>query len=144
MARVGDRLAHVTCAEHLIFKLSIYDTFNLTSKPAQHITLPGFEAGNKSSKPKVQQILFSPDSTYLAVSRSDNVTHVYDSRYLRQPFLQELPHGPATEGATDDCQYGISKIEWIEDPTYGLGLITCGADGSFFVIVSYTVLDYAH
>lgn len=128
----GTRLAHVTCGNNRIFKLSIYDTQTGDYARAQEITLPPFVSNpnNAGVRPSVQQVLFSPDSVYLAVARSDNITHVYDSRFLNQSFLYEFPHGPAVEASEDDKYYGIPKIEWLEDRTHGLSLVSCGADGT--------------
>ena len=128
----GTRLAHVTCKNNRLFTLSLYDP-QANHKRVQEITLPGFNPGLAGAgfKPSVTQVLFSPDSVYLAVARSDNVTHVYDSRFLNQSFLYDLPHGPAVEATEEDGQYGIAKIEWLEDRTQGLNLVTCGADGLY-------------
>lgn len=75
---------------------------------------------------------------YLAVARSDNVTHVYDVRFLTsRHVLYELPHLPADEGMKDLTQFGVPKIEWLEDPHYGLGLVSAGGDGSFRLLDAF-------
>lgn len=122
-------MAHATCGEHNVFKLAIYDLKKLT-RPIKDITLPPFVLPPDSeSKPRIQQVLFAPDSRLLAVARSDNVTHIYDARFLGRSILYELPHGSANEATKEDGQYGINKVEWLEDGGHGLNLVSCGADG---------------
>ena len=122
-------MAHVTCTEHSVFKLALYDLKAL-KKPTKEITLPPFSLPrDANTKPRVQQVLFASDSIHLAVARSDNVTHVYDARFLGPRFLYELPHGSADEAIKEDGCYGIYKVEWLEDGKSGLNLVSCGADG---------------
>lgn len=129
MNLTGTWLAHATCSENNIFKLSLYDPDRLR-QPAQEIELPKFALTPDSDhKPRIQQVLFSPDSVYLAVARSDNLTHVYDARFLGPRYLYALPHGPAVEATREDSQYGINRIEWLQDGAHGLSLVSCGADG---------------
>ncbi|GJE86008.1 WD40 repeat-like protein [Phanerochaete sordida] len=120
----GTWLAHATCSEHTTFKLALYDTNNLR-RPARELCLSEFDS---ESKPRIQQVLFSPDSVHLAVARSDNVTHVYDARFLSRR-LYDLPHGAAVEATKADGEGGIYKVEWLENGVHGLSLVSCGADG---------------
>ena len=130
----GTQLAHVTCAKSGVLKLSMLDT-RTQYMPDQEIILPPFElktgrhANEGTQKPYVQQVLFSPDSLYIAVARNDNIAHVYDARFLKKGPLYELPHLSPDEGSEEDNYYGIPKIEWLEDRTRGLSLVSCGADG---------------
>ncbi|EKM60948.1 uncharacterized protein PHACADRAFT_84022, partial [Phanerochaete carnosa HHB-10118-sp] len=126
---IGTWLAHATCGEQNIFELTLYDLKNL-HRPITDITLPPFTLQpDLDCKPRVQQVLLSPDSIYLAIARSDNVTHVYDARFLGRRVLYEFPHGAAVEATKEDGQYGIYKVEWLDDGTHRLNLVTCGADG---------------
>ncbi|KIP12594.1 hypothetical protein PHLGIDRAFT_113670 [Phlebiopsis gigantea 11061_1 CR5-6] len=130
----GTQLAHVTCASSGVLTLSVLDT-RADYKSRQEITLPRFvfktgrNAKESIARPYVQQVLFSPDSLYIAVARNDNVTLVYDARFLNKGPLYDLPHLSPDEGSEEDNYYGIPKIEWLEDHTRGLSLVSCGADG---------------
>lgn len=84
----------------------------------------------------VNQMLYSPDGLLLAVSRSDNVTHVYDSRFLGQ-ILYRFKHKPGMEGSMDDTKYGVCKIDWMVNPwTQHLSLASGGADGTYFAVLA--------
>lgn len=78
----------------------------------------------------VNQLAFSPDGNLLAVARSDNWVHIFDSRKLKEPCL-EFYQGPSLAMAHNRCDgyYGIacSNDMWIDE---GAGLITGGGDGT--------------
>lgn len=130
----GDRLAHVTCDDQLSFELSFYDPRLALVKRISSVTLPALPI---LDTPRVQQVLFSPDSAgvLVAVARSDNKTHVYDSRFLGKNVLYEFPHIPAIEGTEEDRKYGVYKVEWVQDPVHGLGLVSFGADGTLHFLM---------
>ncbi len=81
-------------------------------------------------KSAINAVSFSPDGIYVAVARSDNVTHVYDSRFLGRDILYDFPHRPGTEGTVEDTKYGVVKLDWVEGPGSALSLVTGGADGT--------------
>ena len=127
---IGKQLALVT-KKGGMFRLSIYDALR-DSEPAS-IELP---IQSTHTGFRIQQVLFSPDSTLLAVATSDNVTYVYDSRFLGRGALYEFCHADGTEGNVEDTTYGIPKVEWYENTISGLGLISGGADGILLLSTS--------
>jgi hypothetical protein len=106
--------------------------------PTQSITLDTFFAGARTGLPQVEShegevraVSFSPDGLLLAISRSDDELHIYDSRFMgrsREPMRRYLHWG-------DDCcvggdKWGIVDAVWV-DGWCGRqqGVITGGSDG---------------
>jgi WD40 repeat protein len=83
---------------------------------------------------EINRPAFSPDGLLLALPRSDNVTHVYDSRFLsaeRGPVLH-LAHGPHKTQASSQFHYGVVCASWVSND-FGCprtGLVTGGNDGA--------------
>ncbi len=86
---------------------------------------------------EVRAISFSPDGLLLAVARSDDELHIYDSRFMgrsREPMRRFLHWG-------DDCclggdRWGIVDAVWVDGWCgKGLGVITGGSDGEIFITI---------
>jgi WD40 repeat protein len=79
---------------------------------------------------------FSPDGIYLACARDDNVTHVWDARFMggkAQP-CHILEHGPSKkENVYHDHNNGITSIAWASqyDASSPPLLATGGDDGEY-------------
>lgn len=76
---------------------------------------------------EVSRATFEPGGIYLALARSDNTTHIYDSRYLNR-VLAVFPH---EEGDTPlKEKFGVVEAHWATSfDTKKLGLLTGGTDG---------------
>jgi hypothetical protein len=93
--------------------------------------------GSSQSEPRegeVRAVSFSPDGLLLAVARSDDELHVYDSRFMgrsREPMRRFLHWG-------EDCclsgdRWGIVDAVWVDGWCgRGLGVVTGGSDGERF------------
>lgn len=83
---------------------------------------------------EVNNATFSPDGIYLAVSRSDNTVHVYDSRWDGR-LLHKFSHGSSKDVCNSAC--GVVRSEWVSRSKSGgsHGLVSGGEDGasSFFI-----------
>lgn len=77
---------------------------------------------------EVNSASYSPDGIYLAIARSDNITHVYDSRMLGRGPLYGFEHDTRINPPGGDM-YGVIDAQWVE-VAGALGLITGGADGT--------------
>jgi WD40 repeat protein len=83
---------------------------------------------------EVRAVSFSPDGLLLAISRSDDELHIYDSRFMgrsREPMRRFLHWGD------DYClggdRWGIVDAVWVDGWCgKGLGVITGGSDGEIF------------
>lgn len=77
----------------------------------------------------INQVSYSSDGVYIALARSDNSVHIYDSRFLDRR-LYNFKHERPSEGTLDDEKYGVYQIQWMDCPNTGrTGLISAGADG---------------
>lgn len=140
---IGNELALVTCTAGQQFHLSLYDVRAPSETYlARHVHLeplaPWYEDTDVTHgdptinklPSTVNQVSYSPDGVFIAVATSNNVTHVYDSRYLNR-ILYEFPHQPGVEGTVDDTKFGVYKIDWMVNPlTDRLSLVSGGADGT--------------
>ena len=117
--------------------LRLYDIRRKNGQhPLQHIQLDPFYLGPDSSpleprEGEVRAVSFSPDGLFLAVARSDDELHIYDSRFLgrsRAPMRRFLHWG-------EDCcltgdRWGIVDAVWVDGWCgKGLGVVTGGSDG---------------
>ncbi|KAI0694345.1 WD40-repeat-containing domain protein [Cytidiella melzeri] len=138
----GDSLALVTCGEGQRFELSIYDIrSNLCRGKARNVELDRLprwyeeteansaDASINKLPSSINQVSYSSDDVYVALARSDNSVHVYDSRYITRVLYRFL-HDVPTEGTLDDAKYGVYRMQWMDDPNVGkLSLVSAGADG---------------
>jgi WD40 repeat protein len=119
----GEQLALFTsCPKHF---LRLYDLRDY-KHPKAKITLESFAA--LSTVDEVTSPSFSNDGRLLAVPRSDNTTHIYDTCFLRDP-LMTFTHGPRM--SAHGGAFGVVKAEWIEGQLgcRARGLLTGGSDG---------------
>jgi hypothetical protein len=97
---------------------------------------PASSAELEPREDDVTGVRFSPDGLLLAVARSDDELHVYDSRFLgrgRDPMRRFLHWGE--DGFVGGDRWGIVDAVWVDGWCgRGLGIVTGGSDGerSFF------------
>ena len=129
-------MALCTAARDGAHLLRLYDIRRKNGQhPLQKIQLDPFNVGPESSQlereGEVRAVSFSPDGLLLAVSRSDDELHIYDSRFIgrsRAPMRRFLHWG-------DDCcltgdRWGIVDAVWVDGWCgKGLGVVTGGSDG---------------
>jgi hypothetical protein len=88
----------------------------------------------------VTAVSFSPDGLLLAVARSDDEVHVYDTRFMgqgREPLRRFLHWGDNCCMAGDE--WGVVDAVWVDGWCgRGLGIVTGGSDGEFSSISSLT------
>ncbi|KAH8991931.1 WD40-repeat-containing domain protein [Lactarius akahatsu] len=109
----GERLAICTVGPR-----QVYDVRRRNGQePIQHIRLDTFdsgspEPGSHANEDQVTTASFSPDGILLAVARSDDELHLYDSRFMGRN------------------KWGIVDAVWVNGWCgRGFGIITGGADG---------------
>ncbi|KAI0249503.1 WD40-repeat-containing domain protein [Lactifluus subvellereus] len=131
----GARLALCTAALDGTHFLRIYDVHRGNGQRAtQEVQLNHFHADftqSASQEGEVTAVSFSPDGLLLAIARSDDEVHVYDSRFMGQgigPMRRFLHWG-------DDCcmagdKWGVVDAVWVNGWCgRGLGIVTGGSDG---------------
>ena len=116
---LGERLALVTKDLNEVH-LRIYDIKSKNGRvPICSTVLPNFLGD-------INRATFEPGGVYLALARSDNTTHIYDSRYLNKAvsiFAHE-------QGDTTQDTFGVVQAQWTSSfDTRRLGLLTGGIDG---------------
>jgi len=90
-------------------------------------------SGSQPDPPEgeVKAVSFSPDGLLLAVARSDDELHVYDSRFMgssREPMKRFLHWGE--DCCLDGDRWGIVDAVWVDGWCgRGLGVVTGGSDG---------------
>ena len=113
--------------DHGIHTLKIYDVRRRDGRnPIQDIQLDPFE----SESGEVMTTSFSPDGIMLAVARSDDELHLYDSRFMGrngEPMACYLHW-------EDDCcvgeKWGVVDAVWVDGWCgRGFGIVTGGSDG---------------
>ncbi|KAK0464558.1 uncharacterized protein EV420DRAFT_1516966 [Desarmillaria tabescens] len=93
--------------------LRLYDIRNRHNRASKHIILDQPNAGRADLE--VNCASFSPDGRFLAVSRNDNKTHIYDLRMLDKGAM---------------ISFGVVYSEWVTQNSNGrMALITGGEDG---------------
>jgi hypothetical protein len=88
---------------------------------------------------EVNRARFSSDAIYLAVSRNDDVTHVYDARMIGRGILHVFEHTSTTRNTPGVDSYGIMEAYWVENSTRRLGLMTGGNDGDHYLIAFFYI-----
>jgi len=71
---------------------------------------------------------FSPDGMYLAMARTDNTVHMYDSRMLSKGALSMYSHEFLPYSGSSNT-FGVTGIEWITTRTGQFRLLSGGEDG---------------
>jgi WD40 repeat protein len=135
----GTRLAICTAAPDDVHFLRIYDVHRKNGQHAIHeVQLDPFLASIPPStleEGEVTAVSFSPDGLLLAIARSDDELHVYDSRFMgqgRKPMRRFRHWG-------DDCcvgglKWGVVDAVWVDGWCgRGVGIVTGGSDGEFFI-----------
>ena len=74
---------------------------------------------------------FSPDGVYLALSRSDNRVHLYDSRMIGKGVMLEYRHESARFIPQSQEVFGIVRAHWVITRSGQYRLLSGGEDGEF-------------
>jgi hypothetical protein len=120
---IGDQLALFTSGKRNLLRL--YDLRDYKN-PTRTIHLPSFSKWGPANE--VVTPSFSDDCIFLAVPRSDNVTHIYDSRFFSDPLFT-FAHEKRTTMHSDP--FGIVNAQWVHG-NFGCrsrALVTGGSDG---------------
>ena len=108
--------------------LRIFDVRRKISQPSHTIELEDFDGNAQSVDHSYEfnRLTFSPDGDglYLAIARSDNSCHVYDSRFLDR-VLHYCRHA---DSVGYEPSYGVIDPQWVQG-THRAALVTGGADG---------------
>ncbi|KAG7443001.1 WD40 repeat-like protein [Guyanagaster necrorhizus] len=108
--------------------LRLYDIRNRCNRASKHIFLDQPKAGRPDLE--VNCASFSPNDRFLAVSRNDNKTQVYDLRMLDKGVMEEFEHQDECKVTPGNVSFGIVHSEWVTLKSNGrMGLITGGEDG---------------
>jgi WD40 repeat protein len=105
--------------------------YDLRRKNKTAIWKSELEPFSTNSNGEVNHARFSPDTIYLAAARSDDVTHIYDSRMIGRGVLHAFEHSGAPRNFPGCETYGVVDLQWVESRTRRLGLVTGGIDGEF-------------
>jgi WD40 repeat protein len=138
----GARLALCTAAHDGVHFLRIYDVHRKNGQRAvQEVQLDSFYPNfprPTAREGEVTAVSFSPDGLLLAVARSDDAVHVYDSRFMGQglePLRRFLHWGDNCCMAGDE--WGVVDAVWVDGWCgRGLGIVTGGSDGEFSSLTS--------
>ena len=139
----GARLALCTATHDGGHLLRIYDVHRRNGQHAtQEVQLDHFHADFlQSQEGEVTAVNFSPDGLLLAIARSDDEVHVYDSRFMGQdigPMRRFLHWGDDYCMAGD--KWGVVDAVWVNGWCgRGLGIVTGGSDGEFSSLTSLRI-----
>lgn len=140
----GQRLALFTRGPRESNTLRIYDISRKDGRePIFFCDLAEFEKDSGDDEDgEVNCAAFSPDGIYLAVARSDNVVHVYDSRNLEKGSLYTFRHNYPNREVAGFKGYGIVEAQWVTSfDGRGLGLVSGGNDGNITQKLASTSLN---
>jgi len=87
---------------------------------------------------EVNSISISPDGIYVAITRTDNRTHVYDFRNIKKGKLFEYEHTGPSLLRPGSASCGVPRAVWAETEYSRLTLISGGIDGKLMGIGSTT------
>lgn len=107
--------------------LRIYDVGHKNKRAVQRIPLNPFVTG--TIRGEVNCAIYSPDGVYLALARTDNRTHIYDSRMLERGIVENFVHSGPDKTFPGRESYGVVHAEWRQTRSGKLGLVTGGDDG---------------
>lgn len=128
----GDRLAIVTCTSQTNSNLRIFDVRTKDRRPTHEIELEPFQLVNPDDEDEEgehRDAQFSPDGVFIALARSDNRVHVYDTRFLKgRGLLYDFKHSAATKINPGLQACGVAKLEWVWRGSR-MGLVSGGSDG---------------
>ena len=124
----GARIAVQSKPEERPPVLRLFDVSRKHPMPTHTIELEDFDDGAQTvyHSHEINGLAFSPDGDglYLAIARSDNSCHIYDSR-----FLDRVLHCCRHENTVGhEPSYGVVDPQWVEN-THSPALVTGGADG---------------
>ncbi|KII85867.1 hypothetical protein PLICRDRAFT_115460, partial [Plicaturopsis crispa FD-325 SS-3] len=121
---VGDQLALLTTGE-AANTLQLYDVRRRIGACTGTEQLVSFNGPGE-----VTTAQYSPDGIYLALARSDNSAHVYDSRMLSRGVVHYFNHPRSLHKNEGSGEYGVVEAQWVETrDRRRLGLVTGGSDG---------------
>jgi len=119
--------------------LQLYDVSRMQTKAVQGIVQEPFAQRvpirrdlegkpTPSEQLEVTSMSFSPDGMYLAMARTDNTVHMYDSRMLSKGALSMYSHEFLPYSGSSNT-FGVTGIEWITTRTGQFRLLSGGEDG---------------
>lgn len=127
-------------------KLSFFDVARDDGHVTSRIELrpPTIFAGSEQKKLEINDATFSPDGNLLALARNDNVTDIYDTRFLDRVWAT-LPHTRSSMTSLPvEETYGVFGAHWVQGRDWGsLGLVTGGADGQSLFSLNDIILTSA-
>ncbi|PCH33544.1 WD40 repeat-like protein, partial [Wolfiporia cocos MD-104 SS10] len=118
--QAGERLAVAVRSSATAHALRMYDARRLARASVQSIDLQPFDG-------EVNAVAFGPGGIYIAIARSDNSAHVYDSRFLGREPMHVCKHREGNVISKDTS--GVTEAVWTEGTSRGMGLVTGGVDG---------------
>lgn len=131
-------LALCTQAEPGRHVLRLYDVQRRHSNAIISLDIVPFRTRWDDFEGEVNVATFSPDGLYLALSRNDNRTHVYDRRMLSKRReaastpLFDFAHTGESKMASVSEAYGVVNAEWVQSEwTRRACLVTGGEDGKW-------------
>jgi hypothetical protein len=94
-------------------------------------------SGNVIDHGEVNCASFSRDDIYLAVGRSDDYMHIYDSRMLNRGPVLPFKHRGVNRNSPGNGSFGIIEAQWVDISGRKLGLITGGTDGELMIVCHF-------
>ena len=136
--QTGSMLALCTQAESSRHVLRLYDVQRRSSNAIISLDIVPFRTRWDDFEGEVNVAVFSPDGLYLALSRNDNRTHLYDRRMLSKRRdstttpLFDFAHSGESKMASVSEAYGVVNAEWVQSEwTRRACLVTDGEDGKW-------------
>lgn len=118
--------------------LRIYDIRTHQPAATQATVLEPFLTTGSS---EVNCASFSPDGLYLAIGRSDDCVHVYDSRMFDRGPLLPFQHRGSPRNSPGNGPFGIVEVKWATIWNKRLGIVSGGTDGKLGTAQVFFVLS---
>lgn len=109
--------------------LRLFDVTGFSKNCVQYVVLEAFPNG--ISAREVSYMTFSPDGVYLALARTDNSVHIYDSRMLGKGVLQKYRHQDLRFVTPENTLYGVTHAQWVTMHSGQHALLSGGEDGMY-------------
>jgi WD40 repeat protein len=131
----GATLAAMTLADSLN-KMHLLDVAREIRQPILSINLEPFLtthrfANGDSAQDEIKSAEYSPDGIYLALGRTDDTVHVYDSRMMHRGPVHQFSQSFSRKSAGQQNGgevLGVAKLQWIEGEKSRYGLVSSGTD----------------
>lgn len=127
----GFTLVHTSRGPNRQHILRLYDVARKNGTAVKTVHMEAFP-GNVNGE--VNSISISPGGIYIAIARTDNRLHVYDSRNFKNGKLYEYKHqGASLVSPGYSFSIGVPRAQWAETEYGRLTLISGGVDGKLTV-----------